>query len=127
MFDVIWQLKQRLLVPAGRNAFEKLRREFSLQFVFKSKVEVRRLVGFAMAQDRFGFARIVIAVVAEENDLAADFRLQPPGRLDFGDEKAFREKPARLLAETNDGCGSHPRVCGKEDRKLLPRPSMNTQ
>ena len=60
-----------------------------------------------MAQDGLGFARVVVAVVAEEDDFAAEFRLQSPGRLDFGDQEPFREKPARLLAETDDRRGSH--------------------
>jgi len=40
--------------------------------------------------------------VAEEENLAADFLLQPPGGLDFGKQVALREKPARLLAKAND-------------------------
>jgi hypothetical protein len=45
--------------------------------------------------------------VAEVNDFAADFSLEPPGRLDFGKQEAPREKSARLLAETDDRCGIH--------------------
>ena len=55
-----------------------------------------------MAQDGLGFARIVVAVVVEENDFAADFCLQPAGGQDFGNEKPLREKSAGLLAETDD-------------------------
>ena len=100
--DVIGQLEQRLVLPAGGNAFEVLRRKFSLKPVFEGEVELGRFIGLAMAQDGFGFARIVVAVVVEENDFAADLRLQPPGRLDFGKQEPSREKSARLLAETND-------------------------
>jgi hypothetical protein len=53
------------------------------------------------------FPRVVVAVVAKEDDLAADFLLPPPRRLDFGEQEAAREKPARLLAETDDGCRTH--------------------
>ena len=49
----------------------------------------------------------MVAVVAEEDDFAAELRLQAPGRLDFGHQEPFREKPARLLAETNDWRGGH--------------------
>jgi hypothetical protein len=45
--------------------------------------------------------------MAEEDNLAANFLSQPPGRLDFCDEIAFREEPARLLAETDHRCRSH--------------------
>ena len=52
-------------------------------------------------------ARVVVAVVAEEDDLAADLRLQPPRGLDLGDEEAPREEAARLLAEADDGLVAH--------------------
>jgi hypothetical protein len=55
-----------------------------------------------MTQDGVCLPRIVVAVVAEENDFAANLALQPPGRLDFGKQVALRKKPARLLAKTND-------------------------
>jgi hypothetical protein len=107
MTDIIRQLEQRLAVPVAGNALEVKRREFSLEPVFEGEVELRRLAGLAMAEERLGFARIMITVVVEENNFTADLRLQPAGRLDFGDEEAFREKPARLLAETNDRRGGH--------------------
>jgi hypothetical protein len=54
-----------------------------------------------MAKDGFCFARIVVAVVTEENDFTADFALQAAGCLDFCEQEPFREKSAGLLAETN--------------------------
>ena len=60
-----------------------------------------------MAQNGLRFSRVVVAVMAEENDFAADFLLQPPGRLDFGEQEPSREKPARLLAETDYRCRTH--------------------
>jgi hypothetical protein len=60
-----------------------------------------------MAEEGLGFARIMVAVVVEKNNLAADFRLQLAGRLDFRKQEPPREKPARLLAETNDRRGGH--------------------
>ena len=104
MTDVIRQLERGFVLPAGGNLLEVLRRKFPLDPVFEGEVELGRLIGFAMAQDGLRLARVVVAVVAEINDFAADFRLQPPGRLDFGNQEPPREKPARLLAETNDGC-----------------------
>jgi hypothetical protein len=73
----------------------------------RREFELGRFAGLAMAEERLGFARIMVAVVAEENNFAADLRLQPAGRLDFGNQEPFREKPARLLAETNDRRGGH--------------------
>ena len=107
MPDVIWQLEHRFVLPAGGNVFEVKRGKFPLDPVFKGEVELGRLIGFAMAQNGLRFARVMVAVVAEEDDFAADLRLQPPGRLDFGKQKPPRKKPARLLAEANDGRGSH--------------------
>ena len=83
--------------------FKIKRRKLALDFVFEGEIEGRRFVGLAMTQHGFRFARIVVAVVIKENDFAADFALQPPRGLDFGKQKAFREKPAGLLAKTNDG------------------------
>ena len=105
--DVIGQLERGPAMPVGGNALEIERREFALQLVLEGEIELRRLAGLAMAQDGLGFARIVVAVVVEEDDLAADLRLQPPGGLDFGDQEPLREEPARLLAETDDGGGGH--------------------
>ena len=76
------------------------RGKLPLDFVLEREIQVGRFVGFAMAQDGFCFTRIVIAVVAEENNFAANFFLQPPRCLDFGKQKSFWEKPAGLLAET---------------------------
>jgi len=40
--------------------------------------------------------------VAEENDLAADLRLQTTRRNEFCVQKSPREKPTRLLTKAND-------------------------
>jgi hypothetical protein len=60
-----------------------------------------------MTQGGSGFARIVVAIVAEEDNLAANFLLQSPGGLDFRDKVTSREEPARLLAEADDRFGIH--------------------
>src|SRR5581483_3081212 len=67
---------------------------------------MRHLVRLAVAQSCPRFARIVIGIVEKENDLAADFLLQPPRRLHFREQKSFRKEPARLLAKTDDR-GAH--------------------
>ena len=53
-----------------------------------------------MTQNGLGFARVMVAVVTEENDFAADFGLEPPGRLDFGNEKTFAGR-TRTVAGRN--------------------------
>jgi hypothetical protein len=58
--------------------------------------------GVSLAQRGDGLARIVIAVVQEKDNLAADFLLQPARARDFGVKKSFGEKSARLLAEADD-------------------------
>jgi hypothetical protein len=60
-----------------------------------------------MTKDGLGFARVVVAVVAEEDDLPANLGLEAAGGADFGDEKALRKESAGLLAEANDGGLAH--------------------
>jgi hypothetical protein len=45
----------------------------------------------------------VVTVVIEEHDFAAEFGLESPGGMDFCHQESLWEKPARLLAEANDG------------------------
>src|ERR1035437_569881 len=94
-------------MPVLRNAFEIERREFSLEFVCEREIKPRRLAGLAMAQGGLRFSRIVVAIMIEEKDLAADFRMQSPGRLDFCKQEPPRKKSARLLTEANDGRRHH--------------------
>jgi hypothetical protein len=54
-----------------------------LNGAFKSKVQLRRLIGFSVAQNGSGFARIMITVMKEENYLTSDFTLQAARSLDF--------------------------------------------
>src|SRR5262249_34908063 len=60
-----------------------------------------------MAQDRPGFPRIVVAVVAKEHDAPAQLSLESPRREDLGREEPAREEAARLLAERDDGLVAH--------------------
>ena len=61
-----------------------------------------------MPQDRPGFARIVIAVVVEKNDLPANLCLQSPSRLKLCKQKSPGGKiPQGLLTETNHRCSWH--------------------
>jgi hypothetical protein len=79
------------------------RREFSLGLALEGKIQQQRLIVFSMTQQGFRFAGVVIAVVKEKDDFAADFGFEASRGLDFRIQKAFGEEPARLLAETDDG------------------------
>jgi hypothetical protein len=50
-------------------------RELALDFIFHREVQLRGFVGLAMPQSCPRFARVVIAVMKEENNFAADFLL----------------------------------------------------
>ena len=104
---VVRELEQRPGLPVRGDALRVERRELPLELAGDREVQLRRLAGLAMAQDRPRLARIVVAVVAEEDDSPADLRLQPPGGLDLGDEEPPREKAAGLLAESDDRLRAH--------------------
>src|SRR6185295_4756312 len=55
-----------------------------------------------MPQNGPRLARVVIAVVIEEDNLAADLFLQAASGLEFGEEEALGEDSAGLLAEADD-------------------------
>src|SRR5581483_1750082 len=55
-----------------------------------------------VAEDDLRFARVMVAVVEEEDDFAADCAFQAPRRDDLCIEKPSREQAARLLTETSD-------------------------
>src|ERR1700693_2084621 len=73
MTDVVGQLTCGFILPAVEDFFEIERRKFALSTIFKDKVKLHRLIGFAMAEESSRFARIVIAVVEKENNLTTDF------------------------------------------------------
>ena len=54
-----------------------------------------------MGQDGLGLARVVVAVVIEEDDLAAQFALEAAGGHYLGVKEPARKKAARLLTEAN--------------------------
>ena len=70
------------------------RRVFALEFVLECEVERQRLAGFVVAQNRLRLAGIMIAVVEEKHDLAADLLLESPRRRDFRVQKSPRKKSA---------------------------------
>ena len=93
MADVIWQLPCGFILPAVGNFFEIKRRKFALDTISEGKVKLRRFIGFTVAQNGSGFAWIMIAVVKEENNLTADFTLQPARGWIFANRKRFGKNP----------------------------------
>ena len=89
-------------MPVGADSLEIQRRELPLHLVVEGEIELERLARLAVPQGRAGFAEVVVAVVAEEHDLAADLGLEPPRRGDLGVEVAPGEEAAWLLAEADD-------------------------
>src|SRR5205085_9342693 len=66
------------------------------------EIEGALVAGALFAQHRDRLARVVIAIVKKENNLAADLALEAAGGDDLREQKSFRKKTAGLLAETND-------------------------
>ena len=85
-----------------QDSFCKERRELLLNLVREGEIEAPRLSGMRFAQDGHRLARVVVAIVIEENDLSADLLLQPARGLEFRVKKTARKYPARLLSETDD-------------------------
>ena len=84
---------RRAGVPVGQDPLQVERRELALDLVVEGEVELDRLARLAVTQRRAGLAEVVVAVVAEEDDLAADLRLEPPRRRDLGERKRRGKKP----------------------------------
>ena len=78
------------------------------------EVQGRWRVGLAVADGGLRFPAVVVTVVKEENNLPANFRLQPAGCDEFRIKKPPREKSTGLLAETDDR-GRHQEEAGKKD------------
>jgi hypothetical protein len=116
--NIAVKLMRRPGLPFRQHALEKKRREFALDLVDETKIQRKLRIQLPMPQNRPRFPRIVVAVMAKENDLAADFRLNPPRRLKFREKVATRKKPARLLSETDDGSGVHTAI--ENGRRLSP-------
>lgn len=86
-------------VPLWGDALEIERGELALELVFKFEVEGVGLVGVAVVEGGAGFAGVMVGIVIEEVQGAADLLLQLAGGEDFGDEEALREEAGGLLAE----------------------------
>ncbi len=105
--DVGAKLVRGSRVPVGTYALQVERRELALNLVIEREIELDRLACLAVVQRGARLSEVVVAVVAEVNNLAAELCLQPTGRGDLGVEEATGEKAARLLSEANDRVGNH--------------------
>ena len=84
-----------------QDSLGKERRELLLNLVREGEIEAPRLSGMQLAQDGHRLARVVVAIMIEENDLSADLLLQPARGLEFRVKKTARKYSARLLSETD--------------------------
>ena len=56
-----------------------------------------------VSQNGNRLARVMITIVKEKDDVSANLFLETPGRQNLSDQEPLGKKPARLLAETNNG------------------------
>gem|GEM_PF-5961616 len=73
-----------------------------MNLILEREIELVRLVCLVVVQDGSGFSKIVIAIVAEVDDLASDLLLKPLGGLDLGDQEPLGEETARLLPKADN-------------------------
>jgi hypothetical protein len=70
--------------------------------ILELKIQSCFPVAVLLSQDRDRLARIVIAVMKEKDDFAADLFLKSASCLNLSDQESLWKKSARLLAETNN-------------------------
>src|SRR5262245_27224960 len=104
---VVGQLQKGARMPVRGNSLGVERRELPLNLAADREVERRRPTASAEPEDRARLARVMVAVVAEEHDAPAQFRLEAPRRLDLRDQEAPREEATGLLAERDDRPRAH--------------------
>src|SRR6187455_2635256 len=93
------QLLPKFFLCLRHNPFREERRELLLNLVRESEIQAPRLSRMQLAEDGHGLARVVVAVVIEENNLAADLLLQATRGNEFRIKEAPRQYSARLLPE----------------------------
>src|SRR5262245_38748997 len=100
--DVTRKLARRLLVPFWKNAFGIERGKLLLDPILELKIQSYFFVGMLVSQNGSCLARVMIAVVKEKNDFAADLLLQMASRRNFSEQESLGKKSVRLLPETNN-------------------------
>jgi hypothetical protein len=89
-------------LPLGQDSLRIQWRKLLLNLIRELEIQGIFAPGVPLVQNCNRLAAIVIAVMKEEHDLAANFSLQPARGRDLGVEKSLRKKAARLLPETDD-------------------------
>src|SRR5262245_10442548 len=100
--DISRKLARSFLVPLGKNTLRIQRGKLLLDPILKLKIQSDFLIVVVISQNGTCLAWVMIAVVTEKNDFAAEFLLQAAGRCNFGEQESLGKKSARLLAETNN-------------------------
>src|SRR5262249_55433780 len=90
------------LVPFGDDAFRIERGKLLLDSILELKIQSYFLVATLVQQNGTCLARVMVAVVTEKDDFAADLFLQPASSRNFSEQESLWKKSARLLAETNN-------------------------
>jgi hypothetical protein len=89
-------------MPFGNDAFGVKGRKLFLNSVFELKIQRCFPVAVLVAQNGTRLARVMIAVVTEEDDFSTDLLLQSASCRNFSEQESLGKKSARLLAETNN-------------------------
>jgi len=73
-----------------------------LDLILELKIQSDFPVAVLLSQNGACLARVMIAVVTKKDDFSADLLLQPARCHNFSKQETLGEKPAGLLAETNN-------------------------
>jgi len=96
------KLPRSFLVPFRKDAFRIERGKLLLDPIFELKIQGYFPVATVVSQNGSCLARVMIAVVTEEDDFSADLLLQPASSHNFSEQESLGKKSARLLAETDN-------------------------
>ena len=82
---ITWKLARSFLVPFRKNAFGIEGGKLLLDPILELKIQSYFPVAVVVLQNGSCLARVMIAVVTEKDDLAADLFLQPASRHNFSE------------------------------------------
>src|SRR5262245_19079572 len=96
------KLARSFLVPFRKNTLRIQRGKLLLDPILELKIQSCFLIFVLISQNGTCLTWVMIAVVTEKNDFAADLLLQTAGGRNFSEQESFGKKSAGLLAETNN-------------------------
>ena len=132
--DIGRKLHRDLGLPLRQHPLQVQRRVFPLELVFANvKFSSIGSPELAVPQERSGLARVVVAVVIEEDDLAADLLLQPARRPILATRNRLGKNPHGCWPKQMTGAGlmmpasSGRRSVARADQRLQTPGSAATQ